>query len=373
MIKYSILNNHLEVNNHQLSQIIALRDIYDAQGNLVVSKGSLGGYLEGEHNLSQSGGCWIMPNSYVYGSSQVSGDQIIDNSKTAKYVLTDEHIEINNQKLYRIKALKSFSDISAGDLGGYVASEDNLSQQGNAWVYDEAIVMDNAKVGKNGQVFGHSIIRDEATIYGVVHDNSIVSNNAIIDEGAMIENHSIIKDDAIINAGVIVKDYGTVINKSKLQGKLIVEDMAVIDTQINNNHYSVFGGYQIYRGNYDERYYDYSFSLKENLIKILIQIIMLVGFLFISYELIAPSLNVVLAVQDYRFSFIAGIILIVIGSFLTLFNIIKSLTYTYYLYTKDMMANKLVKLQLHRKYNLSTYLLFIKLLIILIMLFLILM
>lgn len=58
-----------------------------------------------------------------------------------KFELTEEFI-INNSgiKLYRIKALKDFSDVKKGDFGGYVQQESNLSQFGNAKVYGNAKV-----------------------------------------------------------------------------------------------------------------------------------------------------------------------------------------------------------------------------------------
>ena len=36
--------------------------------------------------------------------------------------------------LHRIRALKDFSDVKKGDLGGYVSSERNLSHYDNCWV-----------------------------------------------------------------------------------------------------------------------------------------------------------------------------------------------------------------------------------------------
>lgn len=57
-----------------------------------------------------------------------------------KFELTEEFI-INNSgiKLYRIKALKDFSDVKKGDFGGYVQQERNLSQFGNDWVFGDVI------------------------------------------------------------------------------------------------------------------------------------------------------------------------------------------------------------------------------------------
>lgn len=55
-----------------------------------------------------------------------------------KYELTTECKEFLGRKLYRIKALTSFSDVEEGDLGGWIEKEENLSQKGNAWVYGNA-------------------------------------------------------------------------------------------------------------------------------------------------------------------------------------------------------------------------------------------
>lgn len=61
-----------------------------------------------------------------------------------KYKLTDETIEVEGKALYRIEALKDFCEIKNGDKGGFIESEDNLSHEGNAWVYDNACVYDHA-------------------------------------------------------------------------------------------------------------------------------------------------------------------------------------------------------------------------------------
>ena len=77
-----------------------------------------------------------------------------------KYELTEETIKTNDtRKLYRIKALKSFSNVKAGDLGGYVESEKNLSQNGDCWVYGSARIFDSAWVG------GSALIFDSAEVY----------------------------------------------------------------------------------------------------------------------------------------------------------------------------------------------------------------
>ena len=67
-----------------------------------------------------------------------------------KYELTAEFIEKWGKKLFRIKALISFGSVEAGELGGYVEKEDNLAQDGNAWVCGDA---DCLLIGRIGSRF----------------------------------------------------------------------------------------------------------------------------------------------------------------------------------------------------------------------------
>ena len=69
-----------------------------------------------------------------------------------KYELTSETKIVFGHILYRIKALSSFGYVSAGDLGGFLESEKNLSQNGNAWVSGNAWVYGNAEVSGDARV-----------------------------------------------------------------------------------------------------------------------------------------------------------------------------------------------------------------------------
>lgn len=72
-----------------------------------------------------------------------------------KYELTDEKIETFGTTLYRIRALRDISafDVKAGDLGGFIKKEENLSHDGNARVcgnarvYGDADIMWLSKIG----------------------------------------------------------------------------------------------------------------------------------------------------------------------------------------------------------------------------------
>lgn len=62
-----------------------------------------------------------------------------------KYELTSETSQYAGHILHRIKALKDFGSVKAGELGGWIESEENLSQTDNAWVYNNAKVFETTE------------------------------------------------------------------------------------------------------------------------------------------------------------------------------------------------------------------------------------
>lgn len=202
-----------------------------------------------------------------------------------KYELTDNTYIHNSVTLYQIRALKDFSNVKAGELGGYVQSTKNLSQKGKCWIYNddsmvygnaiicgnakimcESEVCDNAKVSENATIsdsiiFGSAIISgnasisDNVKIHGVakvydnaqIRDNVCIRDSAIVCECAFVANNVEIYDNAIIkgNAGVIgdpihtcnsIKIYGT----ATLQGDCYICNGGNI---YNNNRYAVIKGF----------------------------------------------------------------------------------------------------------------------------------
>ena len=86
-----------------------------------------------------------------------------------KFELTSEFItNIFGTKLFRIKALIEFGNIKVGELGGFVEKEENLSQDGNAWVYDNARVYGDACVYGDARVCGDACVYGDAG-YATVH------------------------------------------------------------------------------------------------------------------------------------------------------------------------------------------------------------
>ena len=91
-----------------------------------------------------------------------------------KYKLTEETKEILGRTLHRIVCVTAFGSVSAGDVGGWVESEKNLDQSGNAWVYGDARVYGNASVSGNARVYGDAWVYGDAEVYG----DARVSGNA---------------------------------------------------------------------------------------------------------------------------------------------------------------------------------------------------
>lgn len=173
-----------------------------------------------------------------------------------KYKLTDETIEVNGKTLYRIEALKDFSNVKKGDKGGFIEKEENLSHLGSAWVYDNAKVFDNAEIfgdavvrgmaqiydyakifectiiSDHAQIYGRSHVLGYANVYGMVqiYGDSIVKNYARIYDEAIICGYSTICDHVIIRNNAIIKDV-------KISGDIIISHDARISS---NKDYIVF-------------------------------------------------------------------------------------------------------------------------------------
>jgi carbonic anhydrase/acetyltransferase-like protein (isoleucine patch superfamily) len=141
--------------------------------------------------------------------------------KSWKYIL----IRCSNLYYYP-KALKDFSDVLKGDVGGYVQGYYSLSQEGNCWVYDCAAIIRNAHISENAQ------IRDNT----IVTDNAKVSGNAIIKDKAQVCKNACVCENAVISECARVTDDAKVMNNAQICGYVQIYGDAVIskkDTVLN--------------------------------------------------------------------------------------------------------------------------------------------
>lgn len=129
-----------------------------------------------------------------------------------KYELTLETLQFAGHTLHRIKALKDFGVFTAGELGGWIESEENLSQADNAWVYGDAKAYANAKVYGNAELFGDARVGENAELF----DNAKVFGNAKVHGKAVIYSDAIICDNATVFGNVWVRDQAVIGGNAKV-------------------------------------------------------------------------------------------------------------------------------------------------------------
>ena len=149
-----------------------------------------------------------------------------------KYKLTDETIQVDGHTLHRIEALTYFSDVYKGDKGGFVESEENLSQEGDCWVYDNAKVYDNARVFDNAKVYCDVSIYGNAGIYGdaIIYDRAGVYGNARVFDKAIVYDNAEVYDNVEVYDDAEVGDNARVCGDAIIYGKVVIRGDAKIES-----------------------------------------------------------------------------------------------------------------------------------------------
>ena len=68
--------------------------------------------------------------------------------------------------LHQIRAIRDFGNVEAGDIGGWIEKEENLSHDGDCWVFGYAEVYGNAEVYGDASVFGNASVYGNARVCG---------------------------------------------------------------------------------------------------------------------------------------------------------------------------------------------------------------
>ena len=155
--------------------------------------------------------------------------------KNEKYEITD----IAHEKypfLHRIRALRAIGPgVKAGDLGGFVESESNLSYEAgdDAWLYDDAVSAGTAFVDKNSRLRDQAVACERAYVSqgSIMHDNTRAEDSAYL-RGALLERNARASGNSMIldspdtglhpclsgNCAV----YGTVMGSIQIKGSAVV-------------------------------------------------------------------------------------------------------------------------------------------------------
>ena len=175
-----------------------------------------------------------------------------------KYEITNITMEFEERTLYRIRALKNFRNVKAGDLGGWVSGKHNLSQEGDCWIYDEAKCMDNARMYHNSAMYNNAVMCDFSEMHGcsemhnysamldnsrmyncsAMYDNSrmyndskMYNNSRMFDNSAMYNNAVMLDNSKMFENSRMYRD-SRLKNKENLYGKLVTKVDRFIE--INN-------------------------------------------------------------------------------------------------------------------------------------------
>ena len=146
--KYELTEKFKMHNGKKLFQIRALIDLQRG-----VKAGELGGYVEKEENLRQTGNAWVFGNACVSGNTQVSGGAEV-----------------------------------SGDAEVYGDAEvsGNACVSGDAEVYGDARVYGSARVSGNACVSGDAEVYGDARVYG----SARVSGNAEVSGDAQVSGNA---------------------------------------------------------------------------------------------------------------------------------------------------------------------------------------
>ena len=133
--------------------------------------------------------------------------------------------------LWRIQACKNFGHVKKGDFGGLIESEENLSHDGNCWVYGRARVFCNAKVYGNAVITNGAQVYDKAQVYdnarvfddAKVYGRAQVFDNARLTKRAKAYDNAMVFDDAWVDENAQVFGDAQVYGTSRICGRAKVD------------------------------------------------------------------------------------------------------------------------------------------------------
>lgn len=137
------------------------------------------------------------------------------------YELTNIVKHVNGHVVYRIKCVNEFKCqdkvIKVGQLGGFIESEDNLSD--NAWVDDDSVIYGDSEVSDNAYICDNSRVYDSALVFddAYICDNSEVCGNAWVFGKAYVSHKSVIFGSARVTGNVKIKRHVKIGGLCKIQ------------------------------------------------------------------------------------------------------------------------------------------------------------
>ncbi|WP_182440745.1 MULTISPECIES: hypothetical protein [Clostridia] len=156
-----------------------------------------------------------------------------------KYKITDQS-HPRYPWLHRIKArIPIGSYVRPGTVGGFVAGEENLSQEGTCWVHDNAICCEQARLTEDAQIYDGACARENALLSGdaQLFDRAVAEGRCRIRSGE-VKDYARIAGDAVLAEGAIKGRSPLVAGNCKVygevRGEFIIKDNVLPNTELIN-------------------------------------------------------------------------------------------------------------------------------------------
>ena len=136
--------------------------------------------------------------------------------------------------LLRIIALRRFSDVRKGEEGGLIEKEENLSQEGDCWVYRDAEVFGEAEVYDDACIAGNARVYDNAKVFGKarVWEYSCVGGEAEVFGDALVRGGAKVYDNAEVFGHALVRGNARIYENAKISGNTWVYENAYISGNV---------------------------------------------------------------------------------------------------------------------------------------------
>jgi UDP-3-O-[3-hydroxymyristoyl] glucosamine N-acyltransferase len=155
--KYELVKDDFIIyKGRKLYRIRALKEITYTS----IKEGSLGGYIEGYHNLSQEGRCWISDSSKVYGNARIRDNAFVG---------------------------------SESEIFGNAVIKDSVQVGWDVKIYGNAVVMGKSEISDGSRIYGNAVVKDIAMIVGSanIYGNTSIEGGSLVRVGKFYDNVAI--------------------------------------------------------------------------------------------------------------------------------------------------------------------------------------
>lgn len=137
--------------------------------------------------------------------------------QAAKYVLLGREARpVLGSTAFRVQALRDIPrhGVRAGDLGGWASSETNLSQRGDAWIADEAMAVQGARIEDDAVMIDCATLADEAILGGSARmegfarlsGHAVMRGESRAKELTSVAGNALIDGDAELGQATAIRD-----------------------------------------------------------------------------------------------------------------------------------------------------------------------